>query len=215
MIVLIKLNKRKKAACPAAFLCHKSRYTAYISMKEWSYFFNIMENSKAEESSFEVLYANFFTPIYRYVFFRLQDKEAVMDIVQTVFLKAFQEGDKLRQDTALRFLYTVARNQVIDYWRKKRSVHVENFDDFIEQQFDESQKTPEQEIEMQRSAVILRDMVATLPEAQRDMITLHYLQELSYAEIATITGRSEESIRQAVSRGIKTLQERYQIQDYE
>jgi RNA polymerase sigma-70 factor (ECF subfamily) len=167
-----------------------------------------------EESSFEILYANFFTPLYRYVFFRIRDKETVIDIVQTVFMKAFQEGNKLNSATALRFLYTVARNQVIDYWRKKRSLTMDNFDEFVEHQIS-SDSTPEHELNIQEEILSLHDMVATLPEIQRDMITLRYLQELEYHEIAEITGRTEESIRQAVSRGIKTLQERYSIDAYE
>ena len=162
---------------------------------------------------FEVLYTDYFSPIYRYVFYRLRDKDLSMDIVQNVFLNVFNHKDTIRLDKALPYLYTVARNQIIDYLRKKHSIAIDDFDNFIERIADDSIPLPEQSAQTSEQVTWVRKALAMLPETQKEAVILHYLQDLDYSEMTSITGKSESALRQSVSRGVRTLQDYYA--DYE
>ena len=184
-------------------------------MKKSYNFFDLVE-SIDESDSFEELYSKYFTKIYRYVFMRLHDKETSMDIVQMVFLKAFQHKESIRYDESLRYLYTIARNQLIDHLRKKHTIHLNDFDGFIENMADMSIPRPDSAAVFADNVHLVEMLLKKLPESQREIITLHYINELDYFEMALITGKSESTLRQSVSRGLRTLQEIYQTHlDYE
>ncbi len=172
-------------------------------------FNEFLQDAETSDDSFELLYSSFFTPIYRYLFTRLGDREVAMDLAQNVFIKAFQHYETLRQDHALRYLYTIARNQLIDHLRKKHTVRLEDFDQFVERVVDDSIVNPEIMGQRGDKVIQIRGMLATLPESQREAITLRYIQELDYDEMEMITGKSAEALRQAVSRGLQKLKTYY------
>lgn len=172
-------------------------------------FHYVIPDAKQNQDSFEVLYTEFFTPLYTYVFYRIRDKEITMDIIQTVFLKAFNNKDQIRKDEALRYLYTIARNQTIDYLRKKHAISFDEFEHFIEKTPDDSILDPEQNTIIYDEKDFIQKILSTLPESQREIITLRYLQELEYPEIAAMVNKSEDTIRQIVSRTLRSLSEKY------
>lgn len=178
-------------------------------MKDLLNFKEFFESSAPDQGSFEVLYSSYFTPIYRYIFIRLRDRDIAMDLVQSVFLKAFQHRDTLKKDQALQYLYTIARNQIIDYLRKKHTIHMDDFDQFIEQITDVSIQNPERAYNANEGAQLVAEMLQTLSEAERDAITLRYIQDLEYDAMEMITGKSQTALRQLVSRGIQKLKDRY------
>ena len=178
-------------------------------MKSSKNLFDLLETYSAEPDSFERLYSDFFTPVYRYIFSRLHDKEVSMDIVHNVFLKAFQHKESIRYQEGLRYLYTIARNQVIDHLRKKHAINLENFDEFIEHIPDTSFAHPEQSAISSDNIQIVNNLLGMLPQSLCDAVTLHYINELDYDEMSLITGKPESTLRQSVSRGLQKLQEYY------
>ena len=71
-------------------------------------------------SDFNKLYRERVDSIYRFVFFKVSDKDLAWDITQECFLKMWrqiQDGAEVKNSNAL--LYAIARNLVIDYWRQK------------------------------------------------------------------------------------------------
>lgn len=172
-------------------------------------FHYVIPDAKQNQDSFEVLYTEFFTPLYKYIFYRIRDKETTMDIIQTVFLKAFNNRDQIRKDESLQYLYTIARNQTIDYLRKKHTISFDEFEHFIEKTPDNSILDPEQNTIIYDEKDFIEKILSTLPESQREIITLRYLQELEYPEIAAITGKNEEALRQTVSRTMRVLHKQH------
>jgi RNA polymerase sigma factor (sigma-70 family) len=165
------------------------------------------DHASQNRDSFEVLYMDYFTPIYRYVFFRIADRESVMDIVQTVFLKAFQSKDSIDSDRALAYLYTIARNSIIDFYRKKHAVSLQDFDDYIQMIADKTILNPEQEGVRSDNKTYIYQLLDHLSQSEKDVVIMKCLQELSYSEIAEILGKSEEAIRQIQSRALKKLKQ--------
>lgn len=185
-------------------------------MKEQNMLFseNISDAIQHQES-FEVMYGDYFTPLYKYVYFRIHDKEIAVDIVQTAFLKALEHKNIIRNEQALQYLFTIARNLLIDHFRKKHLVHMDDFDQFVSNISDSDQENPEDEIIRHNKEINLRSALSRLPEMAQDMLTLRYLQELEYQEIAAITGKTETAVRQAVSRSVKLLRQEFGQKNYE
>ena len=162
-----------------------------------------------DEKAFSELYETFVSPIYRYIFFNVRNKDEAEDLTQTVFLKAF----KALPDYVARgvpfgaWLYAIARNATIDYWKKRRDVVVDNPDELFGE-IKDTKEDAEASTSRERRASYIRDLLGELSLDQREVVTLFFVEELSHTEIAQITGKTEEAIRALKHRAIKALREK-------
>jgi RNA polymerase sigma-70 factor (ECF subfamily) len=160
--------------------------------------------SLGDAEAFGVLYEAYFTKLYRYIYFRVSDKADADDLVQDVFVKAYRSFSTYTPSgtSALPFFYTIARNSIIDHYRKKKSVVVE---DEILQEIPDHGVSAEEKFAEKEELQALQEHLRKLPADQQEAIVLHYINTLSNKEIAISMGKSEMAIRQLQSRGIRTL----------
>src|SRR5262249_52813544 len=89
--------------------------------------------ASGDREAFGVLYAQYFTPIYRYIYVRVKTAEIANDLAQTVFLKVFERASEIEApENPLSYFYTVARNLVIDHWRKKKETFFDDHEGMAE-----------------------------------------------------------------------------------
>ncbi len=167
----------------------------------------LMQLAKAGSAdAFGMIYNLYFTPIYRYIQFRVKNKAEAEDLTHTVFLKVYQSiGDFRVQNSApLAYFFTVARNTVINFWRKKKEILPSDPEELFS-------KIPSQQKNLQRAAEekemtgAVKDLLKELTDDQQEIIILKFINELSNTEIAQITGKSEAAIRQLQFRALKEL----------
>ncbi|MEY8744030.1 sigma-70 family RNA polymerase sigma factor [Bacillales bacterium AN1005] len=127
------------------------------------------------------------------------------DLAQDTFIRIYRYLPTRRAGSSFSsWVYTIAVNRMRDFLREKKSV-MTAVDNGLERRHD---NTPEQQVlhkEMQRE--IYRQM-DELPEAYRLVLLLKYTNELSYEEIAEITGMSSGQVRNALHRGKKSLKKK-------
>ena len=183
-----------------------STFTADMDPKEL-----IERAKKGDERAFAVLYEHYATPLYRYIYFRVGRKEEAEDLLQTVFLKAYRSLPKFRDlgKNPLTFFYTVARNSIIDYQRKNKEIFLENFEELAQRLPDEGPDTTDLIADRTDSARI-REAIQKISPDQRDVVILRFMNDLSTGEISQLIGKTEESVRQLQSRGLKAL--RHELQ---
>ncbi len=172
----------------------------------------LIEKAKAgDEGAFDELYNFYFSPIYKYAYFRLKSKNEAEDLTQDVFLKAFKAISRYRQEKTsfLAYLLTIARNSIIDFWRKKRPTPLDSVN---EAEFAETASQPEEQEQRERKEKIKRAMT-NLSDDQYEIIALKFFSELSNAEIAKILNKSEEAVRQGQLRALKKLKENIEKND--
>ncbi len=161
---------------------------------------------QGDKMAFSTLYDLYFVPVYRYIFFRVRTRHEAEDLAQTVFTKAFASLPSFRDmgKAPLAYFFTIARNTVINFWRRKREISLETNKNAVETLV---AKAPGPEDDAVRSQAMekLRGALQKLSEDQQEAITLRFIAELSNAEIARLMGKSEEAIRQLHSRGLKSL----------
>jgi len=161
-----------------------------------------------DKDAFGLLYQEYFDPVYRYVYFRVQNKAVAEDVVQTVFLKVFAKLGKYqdRQRPPLAFFFTIARNAIIDHWRKDKNVEsMEDNNNSIEIA-DNNANTAE----MVSRSIAIEEIgrgLEKISQDQREAIILKFLNELSYEEIAKILNKKEAAVRKLVSRGLNNLRQ--------
>jgi len=155
-------------------------------------------------SDFNKLYRERVDSIYRFVFFKVSDKDIAWDITQECFLKMWrqiQSGVAIKNSNAL--LYAIARNLVIDYWRQKDRGQNVALDDVAHILRDDSDLF-EDNASKDEIARLLR-CVDKLPEDQREVVILRYVDDLPYSEIARVIGKNTVAARVAAHRAVRSL----------
>jgi len=163
--------------------------------------------ASGSQEAFASLYDIYSDPIYRFVFFRVRTKEDAEDLTQTIFVKAWNavqraDGDKLAFRS---WLYTIARNTVIDHWKKKKEVQVgSDEDDFFERLVD-NQKTQDERAISADDAAMLKEQMKTLTAEQQEVLRLRFYDDLTTIEIAQVLKRKEEAVRALQYRALEAL----------
>lgn len=170
----------------------------------------LIEKAKSgDNEAFGKLYELFYLPVFRYIYFRINKKEDTQDLVQIVFLKVYQsiESYEERGKEPLAYFFTVARNTVIDYLRKKGNL---SLNENVEVEGRE-RDNPEKLVQDNEQKKFVDEAIQTLNEDQKEVILLKFMGDLSNSEIAKQIGKSEDAIRQIQHRALKMLKKKLKI----
>ncbi|MBP6004459.1 MAG: sigma-70 family RNA polymerase sigma factor [Pyrinomonadaceae bacterium] len=171
---------------------------------------------------FEELVRRYQRPITSYVYRMLGNHESALDVTQEVFIKVYNSLHKYSSEYKFStWLYRIAHNAAIDHMRRNSitamSIESENADGTFQLQIESRRPSPEQDHERNEWRNEIDAVVKCLPPSYRDLILLRHSRDLSYDEIAQITGlplgtvknrlfRAREMMRQMfVERGFKGI----------
>ncbi len=168
------------------------------------YLWELLSRAKSGETiAFNEFFNELYTPVYRYLLIRLKHKETAEDCAQITFSKVFQNIQRIEETATspLQYLFTVARNTLIDEKRKKQAETMpdELWGTFISEE--NTQKT----VENQLLYVSILESIEELEEEEKDLLTFRLLENLSHAEIAEMLEKSDVSVRKAFSRALEKL----------
>jgi RNA polymerase sigma-70 factor (ECF subfamily) len=105
------------------------------------------------------------------------------------FFRAWARRDTITQSTMCSYLFTIAKNIYRDQLRKsKRQVALTH--DYVD-----SRATPGEDAERSQEYLLLHGLLDTLPDLDRQILTLRYQEDLSYDEIAGVVGTNAASVR--------------------
>ncbi|MDD4902464.1 MAG: RNA polymerase sigma factor [Patescibacteria group bacterium] len=172
----------------------------------------LMKKAKeGDDEAFSLLYEAYFSPVFRYIYFRVQDQAIAEDLTQTVFLKVYEKlpvyEDQDRPPLA--YFFTIARNKVIDHWRKNKEVKLPDAENFLAQVPDPAANA-EELLSRAGAEKMVSQALEILSEDQREAIILKFINELSNREIADLLDKNEEAVRQLQCRGLRNLREYFQ-----
>ena len=145
------------------------------------------------------------------------DGRDVEDVVQQVYLTAYQKLDSLEDNrAAFAWFKRTATNKAIDHMRKADNAPILNADytndtsdssDYIESLADDTLELPEDVIENTSTQQIIRGFIQELPKDQQKFLVARYFAEMNAAQIAETFGIPAGTVRSQLSRARKTLQE--------
>ena len=165
----------------------------------------VMRLQAGEEDLFERLYERYFDRVYAYLYVTLQDAHEAEDAVQEVFMRVLEALPRYeRRDVPFRaWLFRIVRNSGINRLRKRRQLTVESPDRIARQVETAGEVTePSPDWFGDRRLVAL---IERLPLAQRQVIVLRYMLELTNNEIAQLLGRKPDAVRQLHQRAMRFL----------
>jgi len=164
----------------------------------------LLERAKAGDSeAFAQLYDDCIERIYRYVYFRVTDEETAEDLTSQVFFKAWENLDRCKSTGApfIAWLYTIARNAVIDYYRtRKTTVALEEAATLASEE-----PAPDEEFELQFETEVLRDALQELTHDQKQVVVLKFIAGMSTDEIASRLGKRAGAVRALQMRALQAL----------
>lgn len=162
----------------------------------------IIAARQGEQAAYTELYDLFFEKIYRFIFFRVGHKEVAEDIAEDVFIKAFKSLGSLQQDKLFEsWLYQIARNRIIDYYRsKKLVVPLEEVENTLEY---ETNVVDIVNLESQQKIFI--KLLKELTPEQQSVIKMKFLEGLENDEIAAALEKNEGAVRVIQHRAIAKL----------
>jgi len=169
----------------------------------------IQKAKNGDNEAFGRFYELYFVPIFRYIYFRVKSKVEAEDLTQEVFLKAYRaiENFEDKNKSPLAYFFTIARNTVIDYWRKKKELVVnkdETFEKISDKNSDPLKLTEQKEIRD-----FVKQAIEDLTQDQQEVIILKFINERTNQEIANLLNKSEEAVRQLQCRALKVLRQKF------
>lgn len=153
--------------------------------------------------SFAQVYDAHLERIYRFHFYRTRHRETAQDLTSQTFLKAleaFKRFDATRASAAT-WLYRIARNALIDHLRAQRT----NDDLDVVAEILPSAVNVASDVETKQALEKASALLTQLTPEQREIVLLRLWDDMSYAEIAEITGKNESACKMAFSRGMAAL----------
>ncbi len=169
--------------------------------------------NKRDAEAFADLYDRYVTPIYRFVYLKLPSRESAEDVTSETFLRfwnAILQGTEIRNVRA--FLYQIARNLVVDHYRNaevSQSLDVVTNDTEFTSSDTEgyiSDRGRDQRlIEARADLRIVLERIERLKEDYRDVLTLRLIDELGFADIATVLDKKPGHVRVIYHRALKAL----------
>lgn len=156
-----------------------------------------------DPEAFASLYDGYFERIYRYVYFRVADEQTAEDLTSQVFLKAWENIGRYKPSGAplLAWLYTIARNAVIDHYRTRKETVA--LDEVIGLASEAS--APDEEAELHFEAESLRLALKTLTDDQQQVLIFKFISGMTTEEIARHLGKRSGAVRALQMRALQAL----------
>ncbi|MHA6252957.1 RNA polymerase sigma factor [Oceanobacillus sp. CAU 1775] len=140
--------------------------------------------------------------IYNYIVFLMKDHEQAKDILQDTYIRAYKKFDSFQGENPKAWLFTIARNITMDYFRKKKPITYLLESIPILQA---TEQTPEQVTLLNESEQQLYRALNKLKRQQRDVIILRKIKEFSIKETASILHWSESKVKVQLHRAMIAL----------
>jgi RNA polymerase sigma-70 factor (ECF subfamily) len=149
--------------------------------------------SHGAEESFEEIVKRYQRPIAGYIFRIVRSYDAALDVTQEVFLKVYNSSSRYCADYKFStWLYKIAHNAAIDHLRRNantpQSIETENAEGAYQISLQSGALSPEQMRERSEWRTEIDKAIQTLPVGYKELIVLRHTRDLSYDEIAEVTG---------------------------
>ncbi|MCX7569369.1 sigma-70 family RNA polymerase sigma factor [Tumebacillus sp. DT12] len=150
--------------------------------------------------------------VIRTAYYYVKDKMIAEDIAQEVFLKAYAKIEEFRGTASVEtWLYRITVNHCKDYvrsWAYRKLLVQQHF----ERARDEGDLPEDVLVKKHRGEELLA-MVMKLPVKDREVILLHYFEELKVKEIAEILSDKETTVRVRMMRALKKLRQKVEEEE--
>lgn len=162
----------------------------------------LVDAARQNPEAFDALYCRYLTPVYRYLYSRVQNQADAEDLTAQVFIEALEGLVRYRdRGTFAAWLFTIARRRAIDHHRRQRPVVTldENHDH-------PDEHDPLAQILQNERLQLLAQHLQTLDDDARELLRLRFAAELTFPEIGAVLKRRPEAVKMALHRLLQRLE---------
>lgn len=166
----------------------------------------IADLKKGSKEAFDEIYRLYAGRLLSYCTQYTKCREDAEEIVQDVFVALWNSRQTIRQEETLRsLLFTISKHRVINAYRSTLNSPV--YEDYVDYQNELPAGEDYHRLEYEQYVRIVKDAIRRLPSTQQRVITLSRFSQLSNKEIAEHLSLSEQTVKNQLSIGLKTLRE--------
>ncbi len=172
-----------------------------------------MNSENQKQALFHKLFEEYQDAIFRFVFFRVGGRQTALDITQDTFVRLWgyiAKGGAIEHEQA--FVYRIAKNAVIDYYKKSKSSSLE---DLLDSGFEPQTNNHSEEILKNDDIKMVQGLLEELDEESRQIIFLRYTEEKPIEEIATLFNKTTNAMTVRIHRIIQKLKTFYNETHYD
>lgn len=161
----------------------------------------IIACQQGDWSNFDELYNIYINKIYKFIYLKTLHKEVAEDLTSQVFLKVVEKVNNFQASSNFSaWIYTLARNTVIDFYRSKK----------IEFNVDECWNITDnidlpQNIDNRQQLQQVQQYLQKIPQKHREIIVMRVWGGMSFEEIAQITNKSEGGVKMSFYRLLRNI----------
>lgn len=162
-----------------------------------------LRSAQGDESAFAEIYGTLLDPVFRYLYWNLGSREDAEDLAEEVFLRCLVNigGYDPGRGPFKAWTFRIAHNLLVDHQRKLgRRGHEE-----LREEIRDGAPSAPQSLEKEERARALKKSLEELPSSQRQVIAMKYFAEMSNAEVAKATGRSEGAVNALQHRALRRM----------
>ncbi|HCC06286.1 TPA: hypothetical protein DEP94_02955 [Candidatus Nomurabacteria bacterium] len=152
--------------------------------------------------------------IFRFCVLRVSDRETALDLTQDIFMRYWDyilKNKEKKIDSGRALLFAIARNCIIDWYRKKKNISLESLVEDSENSFNKEgyflQDNGGEKIEMEAEAELFIKKIEEVDIKYREAVYLRYVEELTPKEIAEVLKESVNVVSVHINRGLNQLRE--------
>jgi len=149
--------------------------------------------AQGNNEAFDILLNRYKDRLYAYIYYTVRNEELAEDIFQETFTKAIvtiQQGRYNENGKFPAWLTRIAHNLIIDCFRQEKQENLVSCDEEERNYIRLSEGTVEAEIVNHQILSDVRRLMKHLPDEQREVVHMRFYQDLSFKEIAEMTGVS-------------------------
>lgn len=157
-----------------------------------------------DAATFVALYHRHLHDVYRYASARVRTPQEAEDITSEAFQRAWKSRGRYQGQAGFRpWLFGIVHRTIADHHR--RSKPAARLSESVADNLLDGRPTPDEELAKRERVRRARAMLESLKPEQRDVLTLRFVAELSYAEIARVVHKREDAVKKIAYRAMEQL----------
>lgn len=160
-----------------------------------------------DSGSFKNIFDKYYDNIRNFLYYRSGNIETAEDLVQDVFLRLWENREKIREESVGGYLYTIAANLIKNHYRRNEISY--HFINSLTQK--NNSESPEFLMEMREFDHRLQQTLAAMPEKSRDVFLMNRIDGLTYGEIADRLQLSIKAVEKRMHKALSFLKEHLDI----
>jgi len=153
-----------------------------------------------KEQNFDILYAKWVQPLFRFIYFKTKDQGLSEDIVQDTFVKFWDKMEAVSEGKETSYLFASAKNLLLN-----KIAHNKVVDTYVKSQTESFVKSPHYDLEVAEFQQKLERVIAKLPDNQREVFLMNRIDGYKYREIAELLKISQKAVEKRMSKALAEL----------